>query len=164
MKRCFKCGIEKDLSYFYTHPRMADGHLGKCKECTRRDVAIRTERLKSDPEWVEGEMERHRQKQRRYRSEGKVCALSASDRYQKTRNYRERNPEKHAAHSAVNREIRAGRFTPLPCEVCGSKANAHHDDYSKQLEVVWLCPKHHAERHVELRKIERAKKRAIQPF
>ena len=39
------------------------------------------------------------------------------------------------------------------CEVCFAEgAEGHHEDYGKPLEVVWLCKKHHAERHSELRK------------
>ena len=36
-KTCFKCERVLPISEFYAHPRMGDGHSGKCKECTRRD-------------------------------------------------------------------------------------------------------------------------------
>jgi len=56
--------------------------------------------------------------------------------------------EKRRAHWTVHNAIRDGRLMKEPCEVCGvEKTDAHHDDYSKPLEVRWLCRKHHGERH-----------------
>lgn len=65
-KTCFKCGLRQPIEEFYKHPQMADGHLGKCKTCTREDSENRR-RLKerTDPEWVRKEAERQREKARK---------------------------------------------------------------------------------------------------
>lgn len=44
--------------------------------------------------------------------------------------------------------IRSGRLQRLPCEGCGEvKSEAHHDDYSKPVDVRWLCRKCHGRVH-----------------
>ena len=41
-----------------------------------------------------------------------------------------------------------GRIFKKPCKVCGDlNVEAHHEDYSKPLDVVWLCHKHHGVVH-----------------
>jgi hypothetical protein len=73
MKKCFKCGIEKELSNFYKHKQMFDGHLNKCIECTKNDVKIRYTELSSDNMFVEKERKRGRDKYHRlYEGTGKA--------------------------------------------------------------------------------------------
>lgn len=44
--------------------------------------------------------------------------------------------------------VASGRVERRPCYDCGAvKVEAHHPDYSKPLEVEWLCRRHHVERH-----------------
>ena len=68
-KACFKCMETLPISEFYVHPRMGDGHLGKCKSCTRKDSEIRRRQKERDPKWVEQERLRHRKKANRVRVE-----------------------------------------------------------------------------------------------
>lgn len=52
------------------------------------------------------------------------------------------------ARSVTKRAIQRGELEKGPCEVCGAeKVDAHHEDYTKPLDVRWLCSKHHAEVH-----------------
>lgn len=58
-------------------------------------------------------------------------------------------PNKTKARLMVRYAINEGKLIRLPCEKCGEKEgiHAHHPDYSKPLDVLWLCPKHHKEWH-----------------
>lgn len=159
VKTCKKCSQSKPISDFYPHPQMRDGHLNMCKECSIAET-MRWKAIKSaDPEWIEKEAQRHRDKARRYRESGRHPNLTGAAKTEVIRKYRKKYPEKALAHTAVNGALRKGVLHKLPCMVCGCpKSEAHHDDYSKPLDVIWLCPAHHAERHVELRKQQRTAK------
>lgn len=131
-KRCFKCDKEKDLSEFYKHKQMKDGHLNKCKECTKND-AVNTRKANIDY----------------YREYDRKRGNRQSDGY--TAEYRAKYPNKYKAHCMVNNAIRGGKLFPEPCEVCfcTHDLHAHHDDYLKPLNVRWLCAAHHSQWHKE---------------
>lgn len=159
MKKCFKCGSVRPLSDFYPHPMMADGHLNKCKTCAKRDTAERIALKMNDPAWVEQEMERHRKKQERYRTSGRAVKLTGKARTAVLRRHAEKYPNRDKARTALGNAVRDGVILKQACEVCGrSDSEGHHDDYSKPLDVKWLCPRHHADRHLELRRLARLEK------
>jgi hypothetical protein len=66
-----------------------------------------------------------------------------------------RHQDRRSAHVALSNAVKAGTVTPLPCLVCGEKADAHHPDYSDPLFPVWLCRKHHLDVHRMARELIR---------
>ena len=160
-KKCFKCLKIKPLSEFYVHPRMADGHLNKCKQCTVNDSEARRKIKELDPDWAEAEKQRHKLKSQKALIDGKVKIYNHRSRLRKkglptdldfrTRRTPEENAFRKEVADIANEAARKGIIPKLDCEVCGKgRAHGHHEDYSKPLEVQWLCPKHHSARHVHL--------------
>lgn len=138
-KKCFKCSKIKPLSEFYKHPAMADGRLGKCIECAKLDVANRAAIKALDPDWAAAEAERHRKKQARYRKLG----LAAPTTKEARKRWEANNPHKRIANSRANDAVRSGKIKiKTECEHSGTSGvplEKHHEDYSKPLEVIFLC-------------------------
>jgi hypothetical protein len=155
MKTCFKCRATKPLNQFYGHSKMADGHLNKCIECTRKDTATRVARLSQDPAWAVAERARHRAKSAQARANGRARVYTREETRISLERWTNNHPHKRAAHQAVSNAIRCGKLVKQPCEKCGAlKVQAHHDDYSKPLDVRWLCIPHHNQHHVREREQE----------
>jgi hypothetical protein len=137
MKTCFKCNTVKPLSDFYAHPRMADGHVNKCKECNRNDV---TANRNQNIEKVRAYDRARSKESDRIKAQTDI-----------TRAWRAEDARRSVAHSSVARAIRSGALVRQPCSRCNdAKSVAHHEDYDKPLEVFWLCQPCHKQRHKEI--------------
>lgn len=155
MKLCYSCNTERPITDFYGHQAMTGGYLGKCKFCCRAATLARRVELAKDPIWAERELARQRDKSRRYRALGKVKKTPTDKKRAAIKRHKLKYPERNAARAAVARAVATGRLKRQSCYCGRSDSEAHHDDYSKPLDVLWLCPTHHAERHVQLRKLQR---------
>jgi hypothetical protein len=115
---------------------MADGHLNKCKECTKTDV------------------KKHRKENDSVREYDRKRGNRQSK--EDVQRYRSENPRKWEAHKYINNSVKKGLIVkPELCESCGMKPisaksiHGHHDDYSKPDVVRWLCAKCHHRWHAE---------------
>jgi len=135
-RRCNVCQKEKSLEDFYRDKTKTLRRDYTCIECRRmlnrvrdRDRDKTPERVKKSKDWVQSERGKERARQRR------------------RQNYNI-NRERHQAQTIIRRLIKMGIIARQPCEICGNEpSKGHHLDYSKPLEVVWLCQKHHSEVH-----------------
>jgi hypothetical protein len=152
MKICIRCKKPKSSDEFYTHPEMADGHLNKCKECCKFEA--KKHRRGNRETLREYDHQRNAEPHRVvakffYNQSPKGRAASA----RASRKWWDKNPRKRAAQLLFNNRKRYDlTLATKPCQRCGAvNSHAHHENYDKPLEVVWLCPPHHRERHREMK-------------
>lgn len=133
MKYCTTCETEKPKNLFGKRKASKDGLAARCRACQRvYDKARSKDPYRAEARKIYAQTE-----------EGKAAGNKAKSAYRK------RFPTKSKAHAKVGYAIRAGNLFKEPCEVCGSnnQIHAHHDDYSKPLNIRWFCPQHHRQWH-----------------
>lgn len=120
LRVCKECGQAKSLSEYYTI-KASGNPYGRCKACHYAKTL----------EW------RRTPNGRRINSE-----------YQK-REYHGAKRPRYLARFEVRKAIEKGQLAPGPCERmgpdCHGRIEAHHDDYTKPLDVRWVCSHHHGE-------------------
>lgn len=146
MKICSKCKVKKSYDEFYRDSTAKDGYNSICKLCR---LKWDRERRKNDPRWVakrklqnhlyhiENREEISKRKKKWVESlEGKISHRMS------TRKWKRKNNTKVKAHSAIERAVKKGVLVPPKhCEICKSthRIEAHHPDYRRVLDVIWLC-------------------------
>lgn len=170
MKLCSTCSELKPYSEYGICKRYADGYRGQCKKCIKEYTkkwqkekpeikkAIRTKYRKNNRDKIRRmDREYYANNLDKRRNHSKV----AMKKYLLTKGYDRRAkleklfPEKRKAREKLKIEVRAGRIKRSElCQICGKKngrIEAHHHDYLKPLDVIWVCAFCHRQIHRSLK-------------
>jgi hypothetical protein len=140
---------------------MKDGHLNKCKDCTKKDSnKHRYDNIEYVKEYdrVRGQTETRKNKVKDHALYMKTYHTEKwrKMRYDAVKKNRLNNRNKYLANSRLKYAVRTGKVKKETCRICGAlKSQGHHANYSKPLEVVWLCDYHHKEEHKKIREEKR---------
>jgi predicted RNase H-like nuclease (RuvC/YqgF family) len=169
-KTCVRCKQFHPLTEFRLDVRMLSGRGSYCKKC-RAEMA--KEYRESHPNYVENmkkrkkELSQHRREwQREWYKKNKEKRAEAlrKDRILRPeawRKYHEQakkaNPLAHKSRKILETAVQWKGFEkPDTCSKCGKKfdsqnIHAHHEDYKKPLDIVWVCRSCHMKIHVLMR-------------
>ena len=165
LKTCFKCGAEKPLSEFYKHSGMTDGHLNKCKGCTKKDSKkVRESRreyyMNYDRNRPNHE-ERTRKNCERTKRQRRGSPEVRKKLLEKNRESKIKFPMRMKARYYLSNAVRDGKIVKSRscghCGVSGVVIHGHHWSYEEPhwLDVVWLCVKCHGKEHKRLNALNR---------
>lgn len=152
--RCTKCKVERPKAEFSKDHQKRNGLKSVCKECgraysrewTRKHRERNAEKAKA---WREANPERVREATKKWQRENMDLVVERS------RKYRAADPERYRAHNRLSKAVSTGKIVKsTQCERClkpktSRQLDGHHHDYSKALEVEWLCRQCHKDRHRE---------------
>lgn len=157
-KVCKKCGRELLISNFYVHKQMSDGHLNICKDCVR----MRVHNYRENNIDKIREYDRNRPNAKERNRKQRLSVKQDEVKYQKYKEQKnewaKRNKYKRKAQNRVEIALKNGTLKKSnKCEFCGKincEIEGHHYNYSKPLDVIWLCTECHGKVHRQYGKIE----------
>ena len=160
-KFCTKCKQWKLLVAFSKRTASIDGRCNRCKICLAEYVQryYQINRI----EIIEQTREYSQTHKVEIAEWGRSPAGKESRR-KNDKNQRAKHPERIKAVNALNHAVRDNKIIrPDFCEHCDEKkfVEGHHADYSKHLDVAWLCLECHTELHKKLCLIKELEKEAV---
>jgi hypothetical protein len=143
-KQCAGCGVPKPLTAFYRQAAGTFGTSPQCKEC----------RLT----YFRATQDDYRKRKSARRKVSSASPAEAARVRRAAANYAAKYPEKAKAKRLIRDAIVRGEIAvPQFCSQCGSSGvrprhgaraiQGHHDDYTRPLDVRWLCHSCHADVH-----------------
>ena len=148
MKTCIRCGEDRPLTSFQ---RQRNGNLENvCHQCHWRRYGARNSGLRRNDDY--------RQHRRQLIASREKTELDRARDRKHAERYRFAYPEKEAAKRKVAAALKKGLLDrPAICSSCREEPpprrdgrrtiHAHHADYSRPLDVTWLCSLCHAKEH-----------------
>lgn len=144
MKTCLMCNKIKELSLFGKDASKEDGLLYRCKECVN---AVRKAKREEIAATKPVDWKKKTKDMAVYRKAWNEAHPGYMTKAKS--NWLKKNKDRQKVKDAVRYALRTGKLTKTPCHVCGElEVQGHHPDYSRPLNVVWLCRQHHHEIHV----------------
>lgn len=126
---------ESCKKYYEAHKQERLEYQKKYRETHKAEIELRKKRYNAT----------HREQINEYWRE--YNKKHKAEKQERVKKYKEKYPEKIKARYTLNNALKRGELERKPCEICGGKAEAHHDNYDEPLAVKWLCPKCHAKYH-----------------
>jgi hypothetical protein len=144
-KACRVCGIFLDLSKF--PPSKLKKHEWICTPC--HSLKKKTwDKEHPDKCKLSGRLRMRKWRELNPHQIATISEQTKERKRQYAREYYKKHTDIKKVHLKTNYAIKTGKLERKPCIVCGKpEAQAHHEDYLKPLEIIWLCPQHHKRRH-----------------
>ncbi len=144
MKACNSCKRMLPLTEYSRDSRLSDGHRNDCKECLK--IIRNTPKNKQrEREWQRKQVAKYAATRRKYR------VLNRDTDREYSRKSSRANRKQRNTHARIYCAIRRGQLIkPKYCQGCGAAGiiQGHHEDYNKPLDVIWLCPRCHKDKHL----------------
>lgn len=133
---------------FFRSNEAKSGLRSRCKQCSRKH--------------------KHRDKARDSATSKKYYLKNKEEILAKNKVFRAKNNDGEIARRKSFVGAKKGLIQKAPCIICGEeKVDGHHEDYSRPLDLVWLCRSHHRQLHaghsIEKMKKEEDDKRSNKP-
>lgn len=162
-KRCSICKERKSVSEFNRSACAPDGHRCDCKECRRiQSAKYYTKHKDKILSAVRLYKANHKEEYRIYGGRYRAKHREEIAKYEHVRKKTVKGRARTLLGSAVNH---GNIIKPSHCSCCGREARGralqgHHDDYTKPLDVRWLCSQCHSRAHCEPNSTSNARKGA----
>ena len=137
MKRCTKCGIDKELSEFYKDSSRKDGHMSACKECDRSKnkkwaKANPEKAAKRSQKWAKANPEKRKEYSKKHYHQNKEYHKQKSEAYRKNNSEKIKNKVYLQKYNITLEQYNSMYAHQNGCcAICGK----HQDSFSSALHV-----------------------------